>query len=399
MPGSILFVGHDAYRAGAEIALLHILTCLRAQRQDALRVLLGGELRAEYERLAPTYRLNEPAVRHGLLRRVLRRPRVIPSPSACPIPRALRDEHIDLVYLNTVAVAHLAEEVKIRWHVPVLLHVRELEMSIRAHCGSERFRAALTHVDGCVVGTRVVEQLLVERYRVPRERIHRVSPGLALPTRDDTWSPEGRAVLRAELGVPPDAFVVGACGSLNWWKAPELFILTAHMLRRRRPDARVHFMWVGGHPHSAECQRLQHDVDRLGLNAVVSFVGAQVQPHRHFALFDSFLLTSREDSFPFVCVEAAALGLPIVCFEGGGGAPELVEHDAGFVVPYLDVGAAADHLALLMDEPALRVRLGLQAERKVRAQHTLENMAHGLEPVLDRYMGLRQGSRRAMQSG
>ena len=81
-----------------------------------------------------------------------------------------------------------------------------------------------------------------------------------------------------------------------------------------------------------------------------------------------------------------SLGLPIVCFEGSGGAPQLVEDDAGFVVPYLDLDAAADRLALLMDDPALRHRLGEQAASKMRGRYTLKHMGHDLGAVLDRYV-------------
>src|SRR5262249_44663283 len=155
----------------------------------------------DYEQLAPTYLLQETSRRAGLAKRVLRRLHVIPRPSR--LPRALAREHIDLVYLNTVAVAHLARELKATWQAPFLLHLLELEMSIRLHCGSDRLRAALTHVDGCVTGTRVAVDLLRDRYGFPPERIHRVSVGLALPARDSVGSPEARRALRAELRIPP----------------------------------------------------------------------------------------------------------------------------------------------------------------------------------------------------
>lgn len=383
MPGTILFVGNDADRAGAAVALLHLLTWLRTERWEEPRVLLlgGGDLLADYERLAPTYRLEAGA---GFARRALRRLRVM---SRAPrVPAALRRERIDLVYLNTVAVARLARQLKATWRAPVLLHVRELEMSIRANCGSQHLRAALEHVDGCVASIRPVVRLLIERYGVAAETIHQISPGLALPARGTAWSPEARRALRAEVGIPADAFVVGGCGTLNWWKAPELFVLAAHRFRRLRPEASVHFLWVGGRVGSAEHDRLWHDVDRLGLSGTVHFVGAQAEPHRYFALFDAFLLTSREDTLPFVCVEAAALGLPIICFEDSGGAPGIVEGDAGFVVPYLDLDAAGDRLAALMDDPALRRRLGDQAATKARARYGLEHLGRGLGPVLDRYI-------------
>jgi len=386
MPGRILFVGHDAHRAGAEIALLHILRWLRAERQEEPRVFLGGggDLIPDYEQFAPTYQLKEIPWRAGLARRALRRLRLFIAPSR--MPRTLRRERIDLVYLNTLGVAHLARELKATWHAPVLFQLRELEMSIRIFVGSERLRAALRHVDGCITATGMGAALLREQYGFPPERIHRVSPGLALPTRGAAWRPEARRALRAELGLPADAFVIGGCGSLNWWKSPDLFVLVAHGLRMRRPQVPVHFVWIGGTLQSPEHERLCHDVDHLGLGGMVRFLGAQPNPHQYFALLDTFLLTSREDSYPLVCIEAAALGLPIVCFGGSGGASELVEDDAGFVVPYLDLDAAADRLAVLMDDLALRHRLGVQAASKARDRHTLERMGQDLGPVLDRYL-------------
>jgi NAD(P)H-dependent flavin oxidoreductase YrpB (nitropropane dioxygenase family) len=46
-----------------------------------------------------------------------------------------------------------APELKATWHAPVLLHLRELDMAIRAHCGSERWmkRILTSGVAGCVV--------------------------------------------------------------------------------------------------------------------------------------------------------------------------------------------------------------------------------------------------------
>ena len=57
----------------------------------------------------------------------------------------------------------------------------------------------------------------------------------------------------------------------------------------------------------------------------------------YFSIFDVFALMFREDPFPLVCLEAALLEKPNLCFARAGGASELVESDSGFVVPYLDL--------------------------------------------------------------
>ena len=86
---------------------------------------------------------------------------------------------------------------------------------------------------------------------------------------------------------------------------------------------------------------------------------------------DVFTLTSREDPFPRVCMELAALEVPVVTFDNGG-AVELVSSGCGFVVPYLDVAAMADRVLELLGDATLRARLGAVGRTTVRDRHTIE---------------------------
>jgi glycosyltransferase involved in cell wall biosynthesis len=141
---------------------------------------------------------------------------------------------------------------------------------------------------------------------------------------------------------------------------------------------------VGGEPVSWERKVLDHDVARMGLSERVHLVGPQVEPAPYFSLFDVFVLTSREDPFPLVCLEAAALGIPIICFADAGGMPEFVGEDAGFVVPYLDVARASDRVRLLVTAEELRVRLGRCAAERVK-KHDVLVIGPKIASVLDRF--------------
>jgi glycosyltransferase involved in cell wall biosynthesis len=99
---------------------------------------------------------------------------------------------------------------------------------------------------------------------------------------------------------------------------------------------------------------------------------------------DVFALPSREDPFPLVMLEAATHGLPTVCFAQAGGAPEFVGADAGVVVPYLDVDAFAAACAALRDDPARRTALGLEARRRVGAEHGVETQGPKLLRSIER---------------
>jgi glycosyltransferase involved in cell wall biosynthesis len=108
----------------------------------------------------------------------------------------------------------------------------------------------------------------------------------------------------------------------------------------------------------------------------------------YFAAMDVFVLPSREDPFPLVCLEAAAAGRPIVCFENAGGMPEFVEDDCGFVVPYMDIEAFAERLTRLIDDSQLRTRMGEAARNKVRSRHNVAVAAPLLFDAMQRTLRL-----------
>ena len=55
----------------------------------------------------------------------------------------------------------------------------------------------------------------------------------------------------------------------------------------------------------------------------------------YYLAADLLVLTSREDPCPLVNMEAMESSLPVVAFQGAGGAPEVLA-DAGICVPYLE---------------------------------------------------------------
>jgi glycosyltransferase involved in cell wall biosynthesis len=92
----------------------------------------------------------------------------------------------------------------------------------------------------------------------------------------------------------------------------------------------------------------------------------------HYCAMDAFALTSREDPFPLVVLEAADHGLPTLCFQDGGGANEFVRDDAGARVPYLDIAGFAAQIEALRHDRQRASRWGECARTRVRQQHRLD---------------------------
>jgi len=141
---------------------------------------------------------------------------------------------------------------------------------------------------------------------------------------------------------------------------------------------------MGGEAEGKEAEAFQHDIQRSGLAGRVHHVPECDNPVRIFSTCDAFALVSREEPFGIVNLEAACFECPVLCFADAGGAPEFVEEDAGFVVPYLDVEAMAEKLLVLSQDEALLVQMGKRAAEKVRERHDVNVVAPGILESMQR---------------
>lgn len=113
--------------------------------------------------------------------------------------------------------------------------------------------------------------------------------------------------------------------------------------------------------------------EELGIRDGVEFAGMQenVYPYLHDA--DIFLLPSSYEGIPMTIVEAMGTGLPIVA-TAVGGVPDLIRNgENGLLVP-CDTDAVADACIRLMQDAALRERLGCNA-RKDSTRFSANHMA------------------------
>ncbi|WP_127142728.1 glycosyltransferase family 4 protein [Pelagibacterium montanilacus] len=147
-----------------------------------------------------------------------------------------------------------------------------------------------------------------------------------------------------------------------------------------RPDGRPATLTVAGDGPDAD--RLRAMTEELGLAERVRFVG--VQPARAvFAMGHCVVVPSRAESLPYVVMEAAAAGRPVVATDVGG-IPEIFGPTRDTLVPPDDrdaLGAALNEA--LARQHAQRARTEARLDH-VRNAFTLDRMAGGIEAVYTR---------------
>jgi glycosyltransferase involved in cell wall biosynthesis len=367
----ILFIGHDANRAGAPMILLHFLQWLKENESGFATDLLlfqDGDLTKEYQKVIDAYVLPKGETKNLLKRggRFLKkRFKLAPGlPKRTPLVK-----HYDVVVGNTIISLEYLKKFKQKG-ARTICWLHELEFAVNIY-SKEKFIALAEYVDCFLVVSRAVEEML-EKFGIAK-KTH-----LVYGFSKTDFAPLGEKDVEAvkkELKIPPDAFIIGGSGTIEWRKGTDIFLQIARRLKTKYHN--FYFVWVGGKStHSdMEYNQIRHDFERLEVDGNVIFAGLQENPQRFFAAMDLFALTSREDPFPLVCLEAAALEKPIVCFEGAGGATEFVENDCGYIAPYLDIEAFADKIVALYEDAETRGNFGKRAAQKVRERHNLEAAA------------------------
>ncbi len=381
-----LFVGHDANRAGAQLVLLHWLKERKAQGLTNYLLLVdGGSLLEEYKKVAKVWvwRTERPLwfkvkQRIPVIRQAGEWDRTPSQRKVAGILQALRSEAFDCIIGNTVSSVFLLREL-VSLHVPFEVYVHELSYSISNFTSEEDRKFMATKARRIYAVSGLVKTVLEKEVGVEATKIDLLPPIIALPeaTRN-THDP-----VRAALGIPTDSPIVFSCGLAEWRKAPDVFLEVAKQLIVKMP--KVHFIWLG---------MLENEYsDNLIANTAIWDTKKQVHllpvcsdSRPYFEAMDVFFLSSREDPFPLVMLEAAHVGKPIVGVRASGGVNDFLHGLDELLVASWDVDVLVDKISSLLQ---------LNSEQLAEYQQNLKERAVQYSAVLfmDRWAQLHSKNR------
>jgi glycosyltransferase involved in cell wall biosynthesis len=192
---------------------------------------------------------------------------------------------------------------------------------------------------------------------------------------------EGAAAKRGELGFEPSRTVIGSIARLHRQKGIIHLLRAAERVLRERPE--VLFVVVGEGPLG---RRLRKEARALGLAEKFLFPGERKDAAAILALFDLFVLPSLWEGLPFVLVEAASLGKPIIA-SAVDGVPEIMtQAETGILVPPADPSSLAAAILRLLKDRELAGRLGERARALIPPRFPLRRMIEQTEALyLDLY--------------
>ncbi len=335
----ILFISHQNSLSGAPLVLLYFMQWLKhnhSNYQIDLLVLNEGKLSADFKSIVKNYysinNLKSKFIFQNQLP-LFMKVRVDNLLNKILLKK-IKKENYDIIYGNTIGVLSIASKLKENSSSELVLHVHELSTVIKQILPD--FKKLKNNVDKFIAVSDLVKNELCEKWDVETYKIKRVYE----------FSKVAKGVQIKKNNS--EEFVVCGCGYVDWRKGTDLFLQVARLIHSKKYDRKIKFIWIG---KLSLTDRLviEADIKKMGLINFVDFIGEVSNPHDYLENCDVFLLTSREDPFPLVCIEVAMLNKPIICFDKATGIAEIIKNGGGFVVPYLEVEKMADQLELYLN--------------------------------------------------
>ncbi len=200
----------------------------------------------------------------------------------------------------------------------------------------------------------------------------------------EQFAPGGGAAVRRELGIRPDAPVVGIVGHIQGWKGQDLVVQAMAQLRDRHPELRC--LIVGGvHRQGAEyAERMRARIAAEGLAEQVILTGARRDVAACLDAMDIAIHASTNpEPFGRVLIEAMALERPLIAPREGGPLEIVVDGETGLLIPPRDAAALATAIDRLVADPDLRRRMGAAARARVDAVFDIRHHVRAMEAVFE----------------
>ena len=241
---------------------------------------------------------------------------------------------------------------------------------------AEKFLALFTH-QLLAVGDKVRQDLLNAGIGT-KGKFGLMPPGLAIGVLPD--SDESRIALTLPVKSLQCAFI----GRVTQIKRPDRFLDIVSEIKKR--GVNLDFFIAGDGELLEMCrERIKQE------DLPVTILGWQSDIERVLSSADMVVLTSDNEGTPLSLIQAGMAGLPVVTTNVGS-VPEVVLNGVTGIVTGLDVQEIADALEKLINDKALRAKLGATAQEFTLSNFGVKRLVHDHEELYKKLLSSRAKS-------
>ncbi|MBK5307523.1 MAG: glycoside hydrolase family 99-like domain-containing protein [Frankiaceae bacterium] len=337
---AVVVVTHDMHAHGAQLLALALVKELIALGRTVEVVALGdGELDVEFSAAAPTHRCDPAGADEHAADRL----------AASLVGRGFRT-----AFCNSSMSGAFARSLK-RHGAWVTGLVHEMKQVLSEPVAAARALALADASDELVFPSEVVQrdfEASTGWRGVTRVR----SQGLYMRVPAERERRSARESVRRALGLTDSALIVLGVGYGDHRKGLDLFAEAAAIFDGSGQD--VHFVWLGKlDTYDARITDALHRSRGRGLR----LPGFVADPAHYYLAADALALSSREDPFPSVALEALSVGVPLVAFADRTGMNDLITRTGGTLVEPVSAAALVAGV-----EQQLSAAAGGQQEMRMR---------------------------------
>lgn len=222
--------------------------------------------------------------------------------------------------------------------------------------------------DRVVTVSKGIAQVLIQA-GVPSEKIRQVYSAIEFGAYQSSLDIKAA---RERLDLPAQVPVLAVIAQLIPRKGHRFLLQALPTIIERHPATQVLFVGEG-----AEEADLRQQVNDAGLAHCVKFLGYRNDIGDILRACDLLVHPATMEGFANVAMQAMAAGIPVVS-SAVGGMPESVRDGiSGLLVPPQQPPALAEAVLRLLDDPALRQRLGQQGKSIVEREFNTDAMVEG----------------------
>lgn len=282
--------------------------------------------------------------------------------------RVARKHAIDVIHAHLTRATYLGYFAASLVGVPVISTVH-----VQPHDVSYRYLPRCNH--WLIAVSNHIRELLIAR-GLPPHQVYTVHNGSDF-VEAALSHPKSALSVRAELGLPSDAELIGLIGRVRLFKGHHILVSAAPAIVQRCP--RAYFVFVGPSDPALQ-QKLWEMASAHGIEERLRFVGVREDVPRLMQAMDVITLPSVTEACSMAIIEAMAMGKPVVATRAGGN-PELIEEQRTGLLVERTPEAFAEAIISLLQNPSRRDAMGQAGQARVRSLFSAEGMIQNIENI------------------
>lgn len=221
-----------------------------------------------------------------------------------------------------------------------------------------------------LVNSKAIQEELIQKENVPKERIHLIYNGLNLKNLTPTRSSK----------ASHNSFNMIIVANLIFYKGHQDLFKALNLIKKELGDNWI-LTLVG--QDRGQLTFLQKQAQDLGISSHLRWILNSDNPEPYLLKADLGLLPSHEEGFSNALLEMMAFGLPVIATNVGGNSEAILPEKTGLLVPPKNPQALAEAILRLFQNPRQRHSMGKEGFERFQALFTLPECVQHYEKVYE----------------